>query len=195
MTEENFKKLLEEGSKEKTISPEFLVEVKKALNGSVSNDNYVAFWGSCFSNFFPCHFTLDKKVWTSSEKYFMYMKAITFNDNEIAEKIYELDDPRQIKALGRKVKNYSEEVWDKVREEIMYKAVKAKFEQDGLCNYCILNYLSQEFIEGSPYDKIWGVGIAYNDEKIFNKDNWLGTNLLGKILTKVRDEITKSMYK
>lgn len=194
MTEENFKKLLENGSQEVTVPPEFLNEVNKALNGSVSNDEFVAFWGSCFSNFFSTHFYLDKRYWTTSEKYFMYMKAITFGDEEIAEKILKTDNPKECKNLGRQVKNFNSEEWDKIKEEVMYKAVKAKFEQDGLCNFCILKYLYQEFVEGSPYDKIWGCGIVYNDERIFNKDNWKGENLLGKILTRVRNELFQSMY-
>lgn len=186
-------KLLQEGSKEITISPEFLKEVKEALKGTVTNGDYVAFWGSVFSNFFPCHFILDGKVWTSSEKYFMHKKAITFGDEEIAEKIYELDDPRQIKRLGREVKNYSEDIWNNIREEVMYEGVKAKFEQDGLCNYCLLQYPNETYIEGSPFDKIWGVGIKYDDDKIFEPSNWHGKNLLGKILTRVRNEILENM--
>lgn len=193
MTEENFKKLLENGSQEVTIPPEFLNEVNKALNGSISNDEYVAFWGSCFSNFFPTRFYLDGRYWTTSEKYFMYTKAITFGDKEVAEKILKTDNPKECKNLGRQVKNFNSEEWDSVKEEIMYKAVKAKFEQDGLCNYCIMKFIHQKFIEGSPYDKIWGVGIKYNDKRIFNEKNWKGENLLGKILTKVRDDIFEEM--
>ena len=185
-------KLLEKDATECTISPEFLKEVKEALKGSITDGKYVAFWGSVFSNFFPCHFTLDGKVWTTSEKYFMYIKAITFGDEETAEKIYKQDDPRKIKELGRKVKNYDDNVWDEVREDIMYKAVKAKFEQDGLCNYCMLEYPDETFIEGSPYDRIWGVGIQYTNPHVFKEEFWQGKNLLGKILTRVRDEIIKS---
>lgn len=193
MNPENFEKLLKDGSQEITISPEFLNEIKKALNGSVSNDEFVAFWGSCFSNFFPTRFYLDGRYWTTSEKYFMYTKAITFDDKEVAEKILKTDNPKECKNLGRQVKNFNSEEWDSVKEEIMYKAVKAKFEQDGLCNYCIMKFIHQKFVEGSPYDKIWGVGIKYDNDEIFNEKNWKGENLLGKILTKVRDDIFEEM--
>jgi hypothetical protein len=168
--------------------------MKKALEGSIEYDDYVAFWGSCFSNFFPTRFYLDGRYWTTSEKYFMYTKAITFGDEEIAEKILKTDNPKECKNLGRQVKNFNSEEWDKIKEEIMYKAVKAKFEQDGLCNSCILNYLNKDFVEGSPYDKIWGVGIKYDDKRILNKKNWQGQNLLGKILTRVKDELVQSMF-
>ena len=44
----------------------------------------------------------------------MHMKAITFNDYESATKILKSQKPRQQKALGRKVKNFDEEVWKNV---------------------------------------------------------------------------------
>ena len=162
------------------------------LNGSKYNDKYVAFWGSCFSNFFPCNFTLEGKHWTTSEKYFMWKKAMTFGDTEIADEILNNDDPRTVKKLGRQVKDFSSDVWDRVKFDIMYNAVKAKFTQDSDCNKCIKIFEKQKFIEGSPYDVVWGVGIRYDDENVFDENKWKGENLLGKIVTIVRDEILKS---
>lgn len=159
------------------------------LSGTNYNDKYVAFWGGCFSNFFPCQFWLEGKSWTTSEKYFMWKKAVTFGDNETAEKIIKLDSPREIKKLGRQVKNFSSEVWDKVKVDIMYAGVNAKFTQDAECNDCIKEFQNQKFVEGSPDDTIWGVGIHYQDENVFDESKWRGQNLLGNILTRVRDEI------
>lgn len=189
-----FNELLDKGSQEQTIDPSFKEEVENALRGSIEYDNHVAFWGSCFSNFFPTRFYLDGRFWTSSEKYFMFQKAMTFGDEEIAQKILFTDTPKECKNLGRQVKNFISSEWDKVKEEIMYKAVKAKFEQDGLCRHCLLFYSNKHFVEGSPVDKIWGVGVSYTDRKIDNEKNWKGENLLGKILDKVRDEAFEDMY-
>ena len=125
------------------IDLDFRLKVEKELKKCNYNDNYVAFWCGVFSNFYPAYFYLDGKEWSSSEKYFMYMKAITFNDNEIAEKIYQSDNPKEIKKLGRLVKNFNNETWDKVKEGIMYRAVYAKFIQDGLCNRCIKEFQKQ----------------------------------------------------
>jgi ribA/ribD-fused uncharacterized protein len=41
-------------------------------------------------------------------------------------------------------------------------------------------------VEANPYDKIWGVGLAEDDYLILDCHNWLGTNWLGEVLTKVR---------
>jgi predicted NAD-dependent protein-ADP-ribosyltransferase YbiA (DUF1768 family) len=36
------------------------------------------------------------------------------------------------------------------------------------------------FVEGNPYDRIWGVGLAWNDKKIEGSWRWEGQNRLGK---------------
>ncbi|MDF2804914.1 MAG: hypothetical protein K0S61_4819, partial [Anaerocolumna sp.] len=42
-----------------------------------------------------------------------------------------------------------------------------------------------------PYDKIWGVGMSADYEKINNPLEWKGQNLLGFALMEVRDEIAR----
>jgi predicted NAD-dependent protein-ADP-ribosyltransferase YbiA (DUF1768 family) len=41
-------------------------------------------------------------------------------------------------------------------------------------------------------DKIWGVGLAAHDPSIRDRRNWRGENLLGQVLTQVRDELMDS---
>lgn len=47
-------------------------------------------------------------------------------------------------------------------------------------------------VEASPLDNIWGIGLARDDRRAWNKLSWKGQNLLGEILTKVRDKLMKS---
>ncbi len=46
-------------------------------------------------------------------------------------------------------------------------------------------------VEASPLDKIWGIGLAVEDPRSRHPDQWLGLNLLGKVLMRVRDHIRK----
>lgn len=76
------------------------------------------FWGhtehgsnvtkACLSNFYPCKFEFNGKIFNFSEQCFMYQKAMLFNDFKIAEQILNETDVRKIKALGRKVKDFDE---------------------------------------------------------------------------------------
>lgn len=163
-------------------------------------DKYVAFWGSVFSNFYPCEIHVTNDWWdkpvdlhfTSSEQYFMWLKATYFDDYETADKILEAKTPKEAKALGRKVKEFEEEEWAKIREDAMYNAVYAKFSQNENLKAFLLadEFKGKKFVEGSPFDTIWGVGLDWRDTRIGDEENWLGLNLLGTVLENVREELS-----
>lgn len=46
-------------------------------------------------------------------------------------------------------------------------------------------------VEASPRDRLWGVGLGQHNQKIRDKTMWRGKNLLGYILTEVRDHLLK----
>ena len=78
-------------------------------------DKHVFFWRSAFSNWHISPFVAEiegkKLEFTTSEQYFMYVKAITFKDYETAERILkEGISPRIAKDLGRLVKNYDDKL-------------------------------------------------------------------------------------
>lgn len=157
------------------------------------------FWGhtehgnnvtkACLSNFYPCEFVFDGKDFKFSEQCFMWQKALLFNDFEIAEQILKETDVRKIKALGRKVKNFNNELWDKHKEDFMFNACYAKFSQNNELKDFLLSTGNREIIEASPVDNIWGIGFS-SDKAMENIDKW-GQNLLGKTLMKVREELRK----
>ena len=83
------------------------------------------------SNWFPCNFELefrDKKYkFKNVEQGMMASKAILFKDEEIFKKILNTSNPKSVKALGRKVKNFDEKVWDKYKKIIVKTVVTSKF--------------------------------------------------------------------
>jgi len=156
-------------------------------------DKHVYFWGEFLSNWYPARFTEAREGKTlefhNSEQYFMYEKAKAFGDEETAMRIlFEGKDPKQAKSLGRKVKGYSDEVWDKMRYKVMVRANLLKYLQNKDLEKLLLNeeFDGKNFVEASPIDRIWGIGCdeatALDDES-----NWNGQNLLGKALDEVRD--------
>lgn len=46
-------------------------------------------------------------------------------------------------------------------------------------------------VEASPFDKIWGIGLEAEDPWAINRRQWKGRNLLGRILTNVREKIIR----
>ena len=158
-------------------------------------DKHVFFWGEWPSNWFPTYFIVkegrNRLGFFNSEQYFMYRKAKTFGDEEIAERILsEGKKPKTAKALGRKVKNYDDTVWSEKRYQVMTDAVMYKFSQDEKLKELLMNpeFDGKKFVEASPYDGIWGIKC---DEATASDDEstWNGLNLLGKALDDVRDKL------
>jgi ribA/ribD-fused uncharacterized protein len=172
----------------------------------VETDTHIYFWNSHFSNFYPCiklvkinpnkpfinyrgeNITLDNlpnRFWTS-EQYFMYHKAMFFNDKESANEILKSNLPLVAKQIGRTVKFYNDADWDQVKYDIMKEACFAKYTQNLELSEAIMLTKNKILVEASPYDKIWGVGLAEDDPKVLDESNWKGQNLLGKVLMDVR---------
>ena len=126
-------------------------------------DKYIYFWGEWPSNWFPCFFnaTYDGKEYKfyNSEQYFMFIKAMTFGDVEIANEIIARGkNPKTAKALGRKVKNYDDKVWNEKRYQVMVDANMLKFSQSKMLTQLLFNkeLKGKHFCEASPLDTIWG---------------------------------------
>ena len=155
-------------------------------------DKHVFFWGEWPSNWFKCHFVAEGKEFFNSEQYFMWVKAKTFGDEEVADEILKKGkNPKTAKALGRKVKNYDDAVWNEKRYQVMVDANLYKYSQNEELKGLLLNpeLKGKGYVESSPLDRIWGVGLSENDPLIDDEKNWLGTNLLGKALDEVREKL------
>lgn len=148
---------------------------------------YEFFYGGIYSQFFPCTFLEDGIRYTCAEQYMMAKKALLFNDMDSYNEILSLANPYKIKALGRRVKNFDQKIWDEYKEDIVFKGNLLKFSQNqALCKE-LLATENKEIVEASPTDIIWGIGLAETDPDIYDKSKWRGTNLLGKAIMKVRD--------
>lgn len=159
-------------------------------------DKHIFFWGEWPSNWFHCHFVVErdgkKLTFYNSEQYFMYEKALAFDDKEIAMRIlFEGNSPKMAKTLGRMVRNYDDKVWNKMRYKVMVDANYYKYSQNEELKELLLNpeLNGKHFCESSPKDQLWGCGLHESDPLIDDEKNWKGQNLLGKVLDEVRNRL------
>lgn len=141
-----------------------------------------------FSNFYKSSFIVGGIKFCCGEQFIMNAKALLFEDYDIAEKIMKETFPKNIKFLGRRVKNFDKKKWNENRENITYIGLLAKFKQNQHLKNIILSTGNKDLVEASPTDAIWGIGMSENHPDIENKKLW-GENILGKILMKVRNHI------
>jgi len=162
------------------------------------NPEYIFFWGhrlsndgsikkTCLSQWYECKFTVDGIEYHTAEQYMMSQKALVFGDRKIYTEIMQSDNPASYKALGRKIKNFDEKIWNSHKTNIVIKGNTAKFSQNPKLRDFLLNTGNRILVEASPYDRIWGIGMSADDVKIENPYNWKGRNLLGFCLMEVRD--------
>ncbi len=146
---------------------------------------------SPFSQWYRCSFTASELTFMCAEQYMMHGKAVLFGDAAMAAEIVAATHPKQHKELGRKVKGFDDGVWKREREAIVKAGNRAKFTQNAELLELLLATAGTTMVEASPYDRIWGIGLSANDPKAQDRATWRGQNLLGKILTELRDELAQ----
>lgn len=141
------------------------------------------------SNWYLSEFEVDGIVFASMEQYMMYKKAICFKDIEIAKQILQSGDAAQIKELGRSIPGYHDNIWNGIRQIIVYEGLIAKFSQNNLLKKQLLVTQDKILAECAVKDRIWGIGLSMNDPKRLHMEQWRGQNLLGYSLMMVRDRL------
>lgn len=150
------------------------------------------FWGpednadGYLSNFYVCPYSFDGLRFHSSEQEFMYRKALEFGDIEIGIAILRSTTPAEAKKLGRKIKGFTDEQWDKVKEIIMIKTLHHKFYDNPQLKQKLMLTGDAVLVEASPYDKVWGIKLGPDNPDVHDPSKWRGENLLGFCLMYLR---------
>ena len=141
------------------------------------------------SQWFESSFLINEINFSSAEQWMMYSKALLFSDYKSMELILNEKSPGKQKDYGRNVKGFKKEIWDKKKENIVYNGNYAKFNQNEKLKKKLLNTRFKLLAEANPNDLIWGIGLSEFEAKKRYKTEWRGSNLLGIILMKVRDNL------
>lgn len=146
---------------------------------------------SCFSQWWMEDFWSVADTYLCMEQYMMATKAKLFGDQEICELILKCSNPKEMKALGRKVQGFDQKVWDRFKYSIVLNGNWCKFNQNRALREFLLSTGDSVLVEASPYDNIWGIRLAANSPEAQDPMKWRGQNLLGFALMEVRDELRR----
>ncbi|WP_337102859.1 NADAR family protein [Paenibacillus sp. YIM B09110] len=161
---------------------------------------FLFFWGhtpmkdgnisaSCLSQWWDSPFRVEGEQYSCAEQYMMAEKARLFDDEEMLEAIMKAKHPKEMKNYGRAVKGFDVEIWESRCYDFVLQGNLAKFGQ----NAELLNFMKSSknriFVEASPVDRIWGIGLSKDHPDVNNPLLWQGKNLLGFALTEVRDRL------
>lgn len=165
---------------------------------------YLLFWGhqapasggvgkGCFSQWWPSAFSVDGQTYATAEHYMMTAKALLFGDTEAAAQIRTVSHPRTAKDLGRKVHGFDDERWADRRFDLVVTGNLAKFGQHQELKEYLLGTGDRVLVEASPYDRIWGTGLAADHEHGTSPEHWPGLNQLGFALMEVRHRLRSAV--
>ena len=146
---------------------------------------------SMFSNHFRSKFMVNSKEYSSMEKFLFMEEAKLFMDYELVQKISRVDDPVEIKRLGKTTKGFKKDVWERNIDEILQKGLMAKFSQNPKLRDALLATGDTVIAEANRSDNLFGIGLSLGDQRIWNKENWTGKNLMGAALMTVRKTLSK----
>lgn len=143
----------------------------------------------CLSQWWPVSFTEDGKTFRTAEHYMMANKAWLFGDKQAAEKILASRHPSDAKRIGRTVRGFREDKWEKERTRVVVRGNLAKFRQNPKLARYLMSTHPEILVEASPHDRIWGIGMERTHPHAFRARSWQGMNLLGFSLMFVRQTL------
>lgn len=174
----------------------FLETLRSQFNGG-DKLKFVFFWGhqpaknrvsaTCFSQWYEAPFVVDGQRYLTAEHFMMAEKAALFDDQVTRVKVLQASTPGAAKALGRQVHGFDEAIWTEHRFSIVARANEAKFSQNAELHEFLKGTGNRVLVEASPVDRIWGIGLAQDDERAHDPNQWKGLNLLGFALMQVRE--------
>ncbi|GAA0701618.1 N-glycosidase YbiA [Kitasatospora atroaurantiaca] len=129
----------------------------------------------CFSNFSPHGFSADGLWWPTSEHYFQAQK---YAGTGHADRIRRASSALQAAELGRTRARPLRRDWEKVRDDVMRRAVHGKFSQNPEIREILLATGQEDLVEDTTTDHYWGRG-----------STGTGRNMLGRILMRTRTRL------
>jgi ribA/ribD-fused uncharacterized protein len=143
----------------------------------------------CLSQWYPASFTVDGVAYATAEHWMMAEKARLFGDADGLAAVLAAPGPGQAKAAGRKVRGFDQNAWESARYDIVVAGNLAKFGQHDDLRAFLVATGDKILVEASPYDRIWGVGLAADHPDVGRPSAWRGLNLLGFALMDVRERL------
>lgn len=174
-------------------------ELAAAVRAGVE-PKWLMFWGhrppkdgsvsaSCLSQWWPVSFTVDDTTYGSAEHWMMAGKADLFGDEATRQQILAARTPAEAKKLGRLVRDFDETVWTTECFDLVVQGNVAKFGQHPDLLAYLLGTTKRVLVEASPVDRVWGIGLAADDDYAADPDKWRGLNLLGFALMEARSRL------
>ena len=143
-------------------------------------DDFIGFYPReffCFDNFSAFKVKYNNRIFSTVEHAYQYSK-FEKNHSEIAEKIFESFSSHDAQKIAYENKDKVDPSFHAIKVELMETLLRLKLEQNPYVKHKLMQTKNYLICEDSPKDSFWGIGLERD-----------GTNQLGKLWMKLRDEL------
>ena len=109
----------------------------------------------CFSNFSRHEVEIDGSVWPTSEHFFQAQKFLERSD---IQAVRDAPTPFEAAKIGRQRERSFRGDWEKVKDEVMYRLLMAKFTQHQELREVLCSTNGAVLVEHTENDCYWGDG-------------------------------------
>ena len=131
-----------------------------------------------FSNFWKAPVIIDGKIYPTIVHYYQAAKFFT-TDPAYASGIQNESITAAIK-MGKSKHHPLRPDWEQIKDDIMRKALRAKFEQHSNLRLKLMKTINMKLVARTKYNSYWGDG-----------GNGKGKNMLGVLLMELRESYVK----
>ncbi len=111
-----------------------------------------------FSNFSRHGFWLDNYYWPTVEHYYQAHKFLGTAYDALGHRIRTAPTARAAAQLGRDPTYPVRQDWEQVKQQVMWRALVAKFTTHAALRQLLLATEEEDLVEDSPVDSYWGCG-------------------------------------
>lgn len=145
---------------------------------------------SFLSNHFPSKFEINGLTFYNMEHYLAFKKAELSQNEDLIQWALQARDPLEAKSILNLLRKDLSQDWERVREEVATIGIREKFGQQPYLADLLRDTRHLTLGEASR-DPAWGIGFTFEDQHVLEVQKWNEQgNLLGKILMRIRDELS-----
>ena len=148
------------------------------------------------SNFYICKnkISVFEREWITAEHPYQWAKLAHNGYQELADEVIAAPTARAAKDIADRVPHHALNNWSNEKKlSVMYDIVRAKLESCNELRNALVTSQSKLLVEGT-IDPFWGAGIPLHLAAHTLPEKLKGRNELGNILTKLREEMMKTLH-
>ena len=140
------------------------------------------------SNFYNCELKYKDMQFGTLEHAYQYVKAKRYGDDSCSENILCCRTASDAKRIGSRVQNFKRKDWNSVKETVMLELLRIKFVPGTILATQLVSTNGKSLAEAGQ-SQTFATGLPLSHKDIFDTQKWK-KNALGKLLMKVRQELT-----